>query len=710
MARKALIRIHHLQTLRQEVKPPGPSDMPRFNFLVTDHVSKMYATGMQTGNRRSADCLYRDSYSIPMYFDMMQSLWKRPRQRPREYDLIYRDAFCISARHNMLLRDEDLRHLNFSDCFSTIVTQQQHRQGTQQVVALTFKINQGKVNKLNQNWYSCAVRHEDVRRCCFSAFAFYMFQLWQVCFGTRVFSMLYVICFCLYHFNRSNMVFFSLLFQGQKHKEVEHLAIDNVRDALGDINWGQRSLLPSASNPLVPLVSQSTWNAVTRVFDDQNIKSSKKTHGGRHSGAIEAQRLGIPQSDIKDGGRWSAERGRMESFYLSSLPTNFATGMAGFLNKPFYLARNAIAPSLELQREIFPWIENAYGEDNDNWRAECGMEMNEIDPNFYPSMEDELLHRRIRSADEPVFSEADVAKSGFLRLLLRCRRIILQDAAYRLCYSQHSRILQNDVFESSQFYEFQGQMQKELDANTRGGLDPLQKHRDAVPAIANELRDMNIRHGAGQQVLQLQIQQIQEAIAGMGLQKQDQQQQQEQQRQQQEQQRQQQEQQRQRDIQFHQLQIRTIQQDSLIQAQQEEIARQKQQVAILLQGLLQQQLQSSLIAPQQLSMRPTSQQQLDLQQHIQQLQLLQHSHSPHQQQQQQQHEQQNPSLPGFSPGEALGAGAESGSESGLRKPGSTKEGKNRTAGKLKGKQIVFKSFDPYKKKKVDIVETEKTGM
>ena len=179
MARKALIRIHSLQLQRKEVGLPGPSGMKIFNSAVNKYNNSLFVQGMQSGQRRTADCVLRDSYSISDFHDILMDLWTKEKQRPQEFDLNYRDMFSIAVRHNMLLRDEDLRHINFSDCFSTIVTQR--FAGGQQAIGLTFKLNHGKTNKNNQNWYACALRHEDVRRCCFSAFAFYMFQMWQVC-------------------------------------------------------------------------------------------------------------------------------------------------------------------------------------------------------------------------------------------------------------------------------------------------------------------------------------------------------------------------------------------------------------------------------------------------------------------------------------------------------------------------------------------------
>jgi hypothetical protein len=178
MAQKAITRLNTVQVWRKVASPNAVRKDAPWRNLIPQHKDQLYSTVMQNGNRRSADCVFRDSYTLPVFYEMCQSLWLQKEGERRTDDIQYRDLFCITARHNMLLRDEDLRHFHFSDCFSTIVPPQ--KPGGQQIVGLTFKTNQGKTNKLHQNWYACTLRHEDVRRCSFSAFAFYMFQLWQV--------------------------------------------------------------------------------------------------------------------------------------------------------------------------------------------------------------------------------------------------------------------------------------------------------------------------------------------------------------------------------------------------------------------------------------------------------------------------------------------------------------------------------------------------
>jgi hypothetical protein len=45
--------------------------------------------------------------------------------------------------------------------------------------------------------------------------------------------------------------------------------------------------------------------------------------------------------------------------------------MAGFWEKPFSLARNGVLPSMELQKMIFPWIEDYFDAGNTEWVSAC---------------------------------------------------------------------------------------------------------------------------------------------------------------------------------------------------------------------------------------------------------------------------------------------------------------------------------------------------
>ncbi|KAG0289301.1 hypothetical protein BGZ96_007116, partial [Linnemannia gamsii] len=493
MARSSLGRIHRLQMGRKEVSELAPSDMKVFQTKIM-HCQKILdeRENIQPGVVRG-----RDYYSLDNMVTALNVLWDNPDPR-KEYGQSFMDMFCISATHNMLLRDEELHHINFSDCFAVVLTQNR-QPGAQQRVALTFKLRYNNpTSDANQKLYVSALRHYDVGRCTFSAFAFYMFQIWQ---GTTDRE------------PRSNRTLSAIF-----------------RD-LGKEEWPSFKLLPSTSDPTVSSLPTTLWSAIKKTFKTLGVNCPRKADGGRHVGTIEATKLKIPQGDIDDKGRWSVERGMYGECQIPQLHTTIPGGMAGFLDTPYSLARNRVTPPIPLQMLIFPWIEFAFGVNNAWWKQECLDEMNEVakdstaattsakssrkdskastnghkvasgksmkgvkgkqverdghddDDDEADSPQDEtsdaesaddsaasvhstsISHPHEREAsssaddtDRPPppasFSEAYKVKAGFLRLLVRCRRIILQDAAYRLHRRQPNKILDHDIFRCTMFKSF----------------------------------------------------------------------------------------------------------------------------------------------------------------------------------------------------------------------------------------------------------------
>jgi hypothetical protein len=172
--------------------------------------------------------------------------------------------------------------------------------------------------------------------------------------------------------------------------------------------------------------------------------------------------------------------------------------MAGFQDKPYYLSRNSVNPPVELQQMVFPWIEGVYGKDNDEWRKECEAEMAEVDANIVllisagPSSN---LTQALRESGKSsklamimAYQDRDIAKAGFLRLLVRCRWIILQDAAFRLHYKQKSLILNHEIFQSPLLMTFQQEFGNFVDKPLP---NPLQLARESMPEIIGELQSIS---------------------------------------------------------------------------------------------------------------------------------------------------------------------------------------------------------------------------
>jgi hypothetical protein len=78
----------------------------------------------------------------------------------------------------MMLRDEDLRGVSYSDMF--IDPSANLEGGTQSLVYLNLSFHRGKTNKTGKMQYGTAVRHLDVRRCSIGALGFYFYDLFHV--------------------------------------------------------------------------------------------------------------------------------------------------------------------------------------------------------------------------------------------------------------------------------------------------------------------------------------------------------------------------------------------------------------------------------------------------------------------------------------------------------------------------------------------------
>ncbi|KAF9117850.1 hypothetical protein BGX30_005020, partial [Mortierella sp. GBA39] len=567
LARSSLGRIHRLQMARDEVGNLAPSDMKIFHVKIEQCQKALD----EREGARPVSTRGRVYYSLSNMVTALNVLWNG--QGQRKDGRSFMEMFCISATHNMLLQDEELHQINFSDCFAVVPALNQ-QPGTQQCIVLTFKLkNNGPTSDVNQKLYVSALRHYDLARCTFSAFAFYMFQIWQ---GAT-----------------------------ERDPRTERTLSDIFRD-LGKDEWPSFKLLPSTGEPTVSCLPTTVWGAIKKNFRYLGITYPRRTDDGCRVGTAEATRLKIPQSDIDDKGRWSVERGAFGECHVPQLLTAVPEGMAGFLDKPYSLARNGISPPIPLQMLIFPWIEFAFGVDNAWWKQECLDEMNEVtkehsttttttstpstkasrkdstkgdkatsrkhkqkagasrgkqvkrddrdhedddDDNEADSAQDETYDTETESDTEYVpsahstpsstaqeqeaggsgdensttdndgrsppvtFSEANKTKASFLRLLVRCRRIILQDAAYRLHRHQPNKILDNDIFRCTMFKSFQ----KEIGAATDKDA-ALNRKRPREKSPLTVLAELQPNHaaGAGSPVQREQRQQRQEEPAAIG--------------------------------------------------------------------------------------------------------------------------------------------------------------------------------------------------
>jgi len=172
--------------------------------------------------------------------------------------------------------------------------------------------------------------------------------------------------------------------------------------------------------------------------------------------------------------------GQIENFYAPKNPTRGALCLAHFKpNEPYFLERS-LTPLLDLQRRIFPWIESVC--DNDmsdktaSWRSECDKEMLGVDPNIATDQDFFWIQPEKTTSTKQLSHAFIVAvlvtQFGFLKLLVRLRRIIHQEAVLFLRFNDNGLSLTNpllwylpDIFKSRMFVDFQHNLQDSIDAH-----------------------------------------------------------------------------------------------------------------------------------------------------------------------------------------------------------------------------------------------------
>ncbi|KAG2210572.1 hypothetical protein INT47_002514 [Mucor saturninus] len=332
----ALMFLHEFQSSCREVDYPSPKKTKEVIESIKNYEHNLVYDQVQTNVDRAAHCVIRDSYKSGELIRILKNIWIS------SSDTGLREMFSISSRHHMVPRDQDLRNLNFADCFCTIIPKNQHK-GMQQALALVFSLDKGKTLKEGEVKFACAMRHENIFRCPFGAFSFLMFSLLQ----------------------------------------------DNG-NFLNEERWHNWKVLRGRAGPEKSLSGVSQWKTAKKALSSEDIHTTRVTHGGHHAGSMEAEGLGIPFDLIKRGGGWKDRLGRLETHYLGKLPSPFARGMAGFWEKPLSLARNS----------IFPWIESYFGYGNLEWEAACEKEMKEVDKN--EDEDDNIFNLEITNETDPV--------------------------------------------------------------------------------------------------------------------------------------------------------------------------------------------------------------------------------------------------------------------------------------------------------------------
>ena len=266
---------------------------------------------------------------------------------------------------------------------------------------------------------------------------------------------------------------------------------------MNDSSWTSYHLL-IGNDPLVGMSDTTQYSGHRSIMNLAGVKDKKKvTHRGRVRGAQFAQACGATVEEIAQHGNWALNR--LATHYLSSVNPGVALQMAGF-DQPLerlWLPRNTVIPPIELQRQLFPFIEGQYPEDDD-WEAWIENIMLDRDI-YYGRSINAHESSQVNDSNSLEYVENDdddVPRRRHLILLAHLRKVILQDAVAIMdlddptCKYDDHFIFALPIFKSTLFRQFRDQLRQQMDSATSPLVDSLSAN---APAIHQEFQDLKVR-------------------------------------------------------------------------------------------------------------------------------------------------------------------------------------------------------------------------
>jgi len=176
---KALILLWGFQIAAKVHNYPKPREAKLLMAAITLYNRKLVADRAVPDLDRGSYCALRDGYEVDQFIHMMLQLWRGDFPMWHKRKTYIRDRLSINWRHQMLLRDEDIRRLDLSDCFCEPIALQ-HLGTSVHIRGLVICLRGGKTRSDLNSQYSVALRHKNFARCPVGAFAFYMFERFEV--------------------------------------------------------------------------------------------------------------------------------------------------------------------------------------------------------------------------------------------------------------------------------------------------------------------------------------------------------------------------------------------------------------------------------------------------------------------------------------------------------------------------------------------------
>jgi len=319
----------------------------------------------------------------------------------------------------MMLRSQDRLNATFPDLFTVdAIGESQLRDSfgnKGNVPMLLLRLRQGKTNKEDKAQYGVVFRHKRLELCSVSGMAFYFF----------------------YRYHLSS----------QPWPDFDEIP-DSDNDSPG---WYKLRVFAKEEDGFEAITYTSHKNVCNNAFRRADCQILTGTHVCRREGCKLADALEIDDSSMRRLGRW--DHSRMTQHYSSGIPRRGARELAGHGADEghYFLIRESVEPSEELQRQIFPNLE--YSE-----------------------------HLDLQKPPK----DRDISLQGFFVVLRWFRTVILQDAVFLRQRYPDADIWNHHPFNSPDFARFSAELLHEAE----NGRNPhAVRVEQTVPLIANRIHE-----------------------------------------------------------------------------------------------------------------------------------------------------------------------------------------------------------------------------
>ncbi|KAG0222287.1 hypothetical protein BGW41_006076 [Actinomortierella wolfii] len=173
-----LTALHRRQSEDNKLFPftEPPRKWPKIIQLEKGYSKTESTSGFHASDSREQHCEQRKFYEPEDLVAMADHLLTADEGGDLAKIKMLGRRFNILAAHHMLLHDQDIRSMQFSEMFHKVAAPETAC-STTQCDLLVIRLTKGKTNQKGQNRYVAAARHRNVHRCTFGAFALYMFSM-----------------------------------------------------------------------------------------------------------------------------------------------------------------------------------------------------------------------------------------------------------------------------------------------------------------------------------------------------------------------------------------------------------------------------------------------------------------------------------------------------------------------------------------------------